>query len=116
MSRIRVLTTGETIMTQGNALRHYIAKSDKLLKRIETADKEDTGQLEDLYSQVQRLLSEASKVLDCGGCEFCMDDDLGYCGLRRERSIKEPEKTLFHCFPATVKSWKWSLKEKAYGL
>lgn len=126
MSRIRKLTTGDTVMTQGNALRHYIAKGDKLLKRIEKA--ECAEQLEQLYSEVQKLLSEAANVLDCCGCEHCPDDDFGYCSLRHhvitihttdsdyKRPVKEPQKTLFHCFPATVKAWKWDLKEKAYGL
>ena len=55
MSRLTNLRTGETIMTEMNALRHYLAKGKKALKSND-------------YERMKKIWNDASSVIDVGLC------------------------------------------------
>lgn len=99
MSRVENIVTGERIMTEGNALRHYLAKGKKALKSND-------------YERMRSIWNEAASVIDCGLCYKCPQDDIGYCGLRRNSDISEEEKFVKYCFPSVLEWWECQLSEK----
>ena len=99
MSRVENLVTGERIMTEGNALRHYLSKGKKALKSND-------------YERMKKIWNDASSIIDTGLCFRCIHDDIGYCGLRRNSDITEEEKFVKFCFPSVLEWWKNQLKEK----
>ena len=99
MSRVENLVTGERMMTESNALRHYLAKSKKALKSND-------------YERMKKICDEAASVIDCGLCYKCPQDDIGYCGLRRNSDISKEEKFVKYCFPSVLAWWEYQLNEK----
>lgn len=90
MSRQRNIYTGETYMTEGNALRHFVVKARKAIK---------TGD----YHIMKQIWNQACEILEPDMCIHCMEDDIGYCGLRRSK-ISEEEKFVTYCFPSFLKA------------
>lgn len=86
------------MMTEGNALRHYLAKGKKALKSNN-------------YDRMRKLQSEASGIIDGCPCYKCPHDDFGYCGLRHS-DISEEEIFVKYCFPSVVAWWEYQLNEK----
>ncbi len=89
MSRQRNIVTGETYMTEKNALRHYLSKAYKAKKRQN-------------YDEMWNLYCEATRILDIDVCYKCSQDDLGYCGLRRS-NISDEEKFVKYCFDGFIR-------------
>lgn len=98
MGRVENLITGKRIMTEGNALRHYLAKGKKAIKSNN-------------YERMKTIWDEAANVIDCSLCYKCLQDDIGYCGLRRNSDISEEEKFVKYCFPSVLKWWECLLNE-----
>lgn len=99
MSRVENIVTGERMMTECNALRHYLAKGKKAFKSND-------------YERMKKILNEATNVIDCGLCYKCPQDDIGYCGLRRNSDMSEEEKFVKYCFSSVLEWWKYQLNEK----
>ena len=99
MSRVENIITGERMMTDGNALKHYLAKGKKALKSND-------------YERMKKIWNEAASVIDCGLCYKCPQDDIGYCGLRRNSDIREEEKFIKYCFPCVLAWWECQLNER----
>lgn len=96
MSRIKNICTGETYMTDGNALRHYVVKARKALKS------ED-------YNMMKQVWKNACETLNPDLCACCCEDDIGYCGLRKS-NISEEEKFVNYCFPSFLKAMEKEVK------
>lgn len=99
MSRVENLVTGKRMMTEGNAFRYYLAKGQKALKSND-------------YERMKRIWNEAASVIDCGLCYKCPQDDIGYCGLRRNSDTSEEEKFVKYCFPSVLAWWECQLSER----
>ena len=99
LSRVTNLRTGETMMTEMNALRYYLAKGKKALKSND-------------YERMKKIWNDASSVIDAGLCFCCIHDDIGYCGLRRNSDITEEEKFVKFCFPSVLKWWESQINKK----
>ena len=84
-------------MTEGNALRHYLAKGKKALKSND-------------YERIRSIWNEAANVIDCGLCYKCPQDNIGYCGLRYS-DVSGEEKFVKYCFPSVLAWWKCQLNE-----
>lgn len=69
MSRVANIYTGEKLMTEKNALRHYLSKAKKAKKRNN-------------LDEMKKIYSDATKILTIDFCYKCQNDDIGYCGLR----------------------------------
>lgn len=98
MSRCVDYTTGKTYMTEINAMRHYLSKGKKALKRGN-------------YEEMKELHCKAVEILDCErACDVCGYDDFGYCGLR---SASIPYEEIFStiCFPSLLKAWEMDLSK-----
>ncbi len=96
MSRQKNIYTGETYMTEGNALRHYVVKARKALKSGE-------------YQRMKEVWNQSCRVLNPDMCSCCSEDDIGYCGLRRS-DISEEEKFVKYCFPNFLKAMEKEVK------
>ena len=95
MAKVTNIITGERLMTSQNALRHFVIKGRKALK-------------ENDYEKMHKVWEESLKVLAISDinpdlCGNCLEDDLGYCGLRRE-NIPEKDKFIRYCFPSYLKA------------
>lgn len=108
MSRRKNIITGETYMTEQNALRYYIVRADRLLLF-------DSNN----YTRAFELYNKSKDCLDIVGCNSCDFDDIGYCYFRGKNSIDEVEQFMKHCFPCWIKSMKEELEHlggsKAYN-
>lgn len=98
MSRVENIVTGERMMTEGNALRHYLAKGKKTIKSND-------------YERMKTIWNEATKVIDCSSCYKCPQDDIGYCGLRYS-DVSEEQKFVKYCFPSVLEWWEYQLSER----
>lgn len=96
MSKVIDLMTGERKMTKQNAIRHYLSKGKKALKSNN-------------YLLMKKIWEDASDVLDVELCDFCIQDDFGYCGLRKT-NISDEEKFVKYCFPALILRWESEVK------
>ena len=95
MSHYTDLSTGRYIMTEANALRHYIKLAKQALKihNIEA---------------MKLIYNEATYHIDIDKCFKCQYDDLGYCYFRGSNSIPE-EKHFTICFTNWIKSMEYEL-------
>lgn len=98
MSRVENIETGERMMTEGNALRHYISKGKKALSSGE-------------YKRMHDIWNESSRILNSCPCYKCVHDDFGYCELRYDRTVTTEEMFVKYCFPSVIKWWEAQLKE-----
>lgn len=96
MSRYTNLLTGKKIMTEQNALRHYISKAKKARKRND-------------YSEMWKIYSEATEIIDINYCHKCLYDDFGYCGLRNNK-ISNKEIFIKYCFDGFIRNMEEKLK------
>ena len=94
------LYTGEKIMTEQNALRHYISKAVKAKKR---------GNFEEMY----KIYNDAHKELNINLCRKCVMDDIGYCGLRRSH-ISFQDKFIRYCFQSFIDGMIAELNERQH--
>ena len=90
MSRYLNLISGERIMTEQNALRHYISKAKKLRKNHN-------------YETMQKLYSEATEIINIDCCHKCSQDDFGYCNLRNS-DISNEDKFIKYCFDGFIRN------------
>lgn len=103
MSRYKNLFTGNTIMTEQNALRHYIKKLEKAVK----------NNLE--YNTVYKIYNETFDHIQTDLCHKCPYYDIGYCYFRYENNLAHEEKFMKYCLPNFIKSMKWQLKDMQKG-
>lgn len=96
LSRYTNIISGEKYMTEQNALRHYISKAHKVQKR---------QNFEEMYS----LYSEATKYINVDFCYKCVNDDFGYCGLRRKKTTWV-ERFTKYCFDGFIRDMEHELK------
>lgn len=82
-------------MTEQNALRHYISKAKKARKRNN-------------YSEMWKIYSEATGIIDVDCCYKCIQDDFGYCGLRRSH-ISNEERFMKYCFDGFIRDMEYML-------
>ena len=82
-------------MTEQNALRHYISKAKKARKRND-------------YSEMWKIYSEATEIIDVDYCYKCSQDDFGYCGLRKDR-ISNEERFTKYCFDGFIRDMEYML-------
>ena len=82
-------------MTEQNALRHYISKAKKVRKRND-------------YSEMCKIYSEASEIIDVDYCYKCSQDDFGYCGLRKDK-ISNEERFMKYCFDGFIRDMEYML-------
>ena len=100
MSRITNIYTGERIMTEKNALRHYLAKAKKAKKRNN-------------YEEMRNIYEDATNILDVDICYKCPQDDLGYCGLRGNRSSLTWEEIFQkYCFDGFIRDMEHMLESE----
>lgn len=97
MSRYVNLVTSERYMTEQNALRHYMSKAKKARKRNN-------------YSEMWKIYSDATRIIDVDYCYKCSQDDFGYCGLRREK-ISNEEIFMKYCFDGFIRDMEYMLNE-----
>ena len=97
MSRYVNLVTSERYMTEQNALRHYLSKAKKARKRNN-------------YSEMWKIYSDATRIIDVDYCYKCSQDDFGYCGLRREK-ISNEEQFMKYCFDGFIRDMEYMLNE-----
>ena len=98
MGRYTNHLTGKTYMTEVNAMRHFLSKGKKALKRGS-------------YEEMKEIHYKAVEILDCErACDVCNYDDFGYCGLR-SASITDEEKFITICFPSLLKAWEEDLSK-----
>lgn len=102
MSRWKNLYDGSTYMTPKNALRHCIRKLEIALKE----------------NNYEKMKSVRRKMVDNGidtyYCDFCIKEDIGYCGLRGQygKNITLEEKEIKYCYPSLLLSLKNKLEKK----
>lgn len=101
MSKVTNIRTGEKLMTSQNALRHFVIKGRKALK---------TGD----YEKMHEVWKESLNVLAMSDinpdlCHYCLEDDFGYCGLRKD-NILEKDKFVRYCFPSYLKAMEEEVK------
>lgn len=90
--------TGKSYMTEVNAMRHFLSKGKKALKRGN-------------YEEMKEIHCKAVEILDCErACDICSHDDFGYCGLR-SASITHEEMFTTICFPSLLKAWEIDLSK-----
>lgn len=100
MSKRINIRTGERMMTEKNALRHYLSRARKVRERND-------------YDEMRRLYNEALDVIDVDICYKCSEDDFGYCGLRGNRStLSEEEKFKTYCFNGFIRDMEHMLGEE----
>ena len=97
MSRYLNLVTSERCMTEQNALRHYLSKAKKARKRNN-------------YTEMWKIYSDATRIIDVDYCYKCSQDDFGYCGLRRDK-ISNEERFMKYCFDGFVRDMEYMLCE-----
>ena len=97
MSRYLNLFTSERYMTEQNALRHYLSKAKKARKRNN-------------HSEMWKIYSDATMIIDVDYCYKCSQDDFGYCGLRREK-ISNEERFMKYCFDGFIRDMEYMLNE-----
>ena len=97
LSRYTNIITGEKVMTEQNALRHYISKAHKTRKRQN-------------YEEMHRLYSEVTGIIDVDYCYKCIQDDFGYCGLRRSH-ISHEERFMKYCFDVFIRDMEHQLEK-----
>lgn len=97
MSRYKNIITGERYMTEQNALRYYISKAYKVKKRQN-------------YEEMRKLWTDSTKVIDVDWCFRCIQDDFGYCGLRRGK-MSEKERFMKYCFEGWIRNMEQDLAE-----
>lgn len=90
MSHYTNLSTGRYVMTEANALRHFI----KLAKRALESNN---------IEQMHLVYNEATYHINIDQCYKCKYDDLGYCYFRGKNSIPEDEHFVI-CFTNWIKS------------
>lgn len=61
---------------------------------------------------MKKICNEATSVIDCGFCYKSVQDDIGYCGLRRNFEIIEEEKFVKYCFPSVLEWREYQSVEK----
>lgn len=94
------LYTGENIMTEQNALRHYISKAVKVKKH---------GNFEEMH----KIYNDAHKELNINLCRKCIMDDIGYCALRRSH-ISFQDKFIKYCFQSFIDGMIAELNERQH--
>lgn len=95
MSHYTDITTGRYIMTEVNALRHFIKLAKKALYTNSVIN-------------MQRVYNEATYHLDVDKCFKCKYDDFGYCYFRGKNSIDENTHYRI-CFENWIKSMEHEL-------
>lgn len=103
MGRYTNLVTGKKFMTEQNALRHYISKAKKARKGND-------------YSEMWKIYSEATEIIDVDYCYKCSQDDFGYCGLRKDK-ISNEERFMNYCFDGFIRDMEFMLNNlrEEYG-
>ena len=91
MSRLYDIRTGESYMTEVNALRHYLVKARKLLKS------NDANKKRQFVDEVARGCN-----LNISCCDSCDCEDFGMCGLRHT-SIPSDVLINNYCYISYVK-------------
>lgn len=92
MAKRENLITGEKLMTEGNAVRHYGKQMRHALKIND-------------FDLAYAIWCKSASEVDNSLCFKCMHDDIGYCDLRRNSTITEHEKMMKFCFPSVLKHW-----------
>lgn len=95
MSHYKNLFTGEYVMTEANALRHYIKLAKKALKAYNIV-------------AMKQIYKESTYHIDIDKCFRCKNDDFGYCYFRGKNSIPE-EQHFVICFTNWIKSMEYEL-------
>jgi hypothetical protein len=89
MSHYTQIETGKYIMTEVNALRHFIRLANHALKL-------------DNVELMRQVYSDSTYHINIDYCYKCPYDDLGYCYLRGKNSIPDNEKFKI-CFTNWIK-------------
>ena len=89
------LSTGRYIMTEVNALRHFIKLAKKALNTNSIAN-------------MRLVYNEATYHINVDKCFKCPHDDFGYCYFRGKNSISEYEHYRI-CFTNWIKSMEHEL-------
>lgn len=97
MSKRTNLSTEAKLMTEKNALRHYISKSNKALK---TND----------YEKCHKVWCDAQSETNAEMCKFCSANDFGYCEFRRDSTITKENMFMWYCFPSWLKGMEYDLE------
>jgi hypothetical protein len=74
-------------MNKQNAIRHYLSKAKKALK------KQDGN---------WQLISNVQGIVDDHYCKYCHQEDFGYCGLRNS-DITDEDRHVKYCLHCIIK-------------
>lgn len=97
MSHYKGLSDGRYIMTEVNALRHFIKLGKQALK---------TNNIQNM----RLVYNESTYHINIDKCFKCKHDDFGYCYFRGANSIPE-EQHFKLCFENWIKSMEHELNE-----
>lgn len=120
MSHYKHLFTGAYVMTEKNALRHYISKARKLQKKYDKIsvaieagydDIKNSQELRNIEKGMKALYKESTTHINVPICYRCPKDDIGYCYFRGPRAIDENIRFSRYCFKSWIAGMERELEE-----